>query len=70
MFSVNGTQHADVFVAQGVTLRQMQYDGDLQHMAAKAYGLPTVTQLAEALRYKPGDRGFDFRWCQWNSSLK
>ena len=28
-----------------------------------------VTQLVEALRYKPEVRGFDFRWCQWNFSL-
>jgi len=27
------------------------------------------TQLVEALRYKPEDRGFDPRWCHWNSSL-
>jgi hypothetical protein len=24
-----------------------------------------VTQLVEALRYKPTGRGFDSRWCQW-----
>ena len=28
-----------------------------------------VAQLVEALRYKPGVRGFDSRWCQWNFSL-
>ena len=28
-----------------------------------------VTQLVEALRYKSGGRGFDSRWCHWNSSL-
>jgi len=28
-----------------------------------------VTQLAEALRYKPEGRGFDSRWCHWNFSL-
>ena len=28
-----------------------------------------VTQLVEALRYKPEGRGFDFRWCRWNFSL-
>jgi hypothetical protein len=28
-----------------------------------------VAQLVEALRYKPGGRGFDFRWCHWNFSL-
>jgi hypothetical protein len=66
----NVIQHAEVFVAQGVTLRHVQYDGDLQHMAAKAYGLPTVAQLVEALRYKPEGRGFDSRWCHWNLSLK
>ena len=24
-----------------------------------------VAQLVEALCYKPGGRGFDFRWCHW-----
>jgi len=24
-----------------------------------------VTQLVEALRYKPEGRGFDSRWCHW-----
>jgi hypothetical protein len=28
-----------------------------------------VTQLVEALRYKPEDRGFDSRWCQRNFFL-
>jgi len=28
----------------------------------------TVTQLVEALRYKPEGRGFDSRLCHWNSS--
>jgi hypothetical protein len=28
-----------------------------------------VAQLVEALRYKPENRGFDSRWCYWNSSL-
>ena len=27
-------------------------------------------QLVEALRYEPEGRGFDFRWCHWNFSLK
>ena len=26
----------------------------------------TVTQLVEALRYKPECRGFDSQWCHWN----
>ena len=26
-----------------------------------------VAQLVEALRYKPEGRGFDSRWCLWNS---
>ena len=26
-------------------------------------------QLVEALRYKQGGRGFDFRWCHWNFTL-
>jgi len=25
-----------------------------------------VAQLAETLRYKPGGRGFDFRWRNWD----
>jgi hypothetical protein len=25
--------------------------------------------VAQALRYKPEDRGIDFRWCHWNVSL-
>jgi hypothetical protein len=25
--------------------------------------------MIEALLYKPGDRGFDSRWCHWNFSL-
>ena len=29
-------------------------------------GRHAVTQLAEALRYKPEGRGFDFRSCHWN----
>jgi len=29
----------------------------------------TVSQLVEALRYKPEGRGFDSRWCHWNFSL-
>jgi len=27
-----------------------------------------VSQLVEALRYKPEGRRFDFLWCQWNFS--
>jgi hypothetical protein len=23
-----------------------------------------------ALRYKPAGRGFDYRWCHWNFSVK
>jgi len=25
--------------------------------------------VVKALRYKPADRGFDFRWCHWNFSV-
>jgi hypothetical protein len=25
--------------------------------------------VVKALRYKPAGRGFDSRWCHWNSSL-
>jgi len=32
-------------------------------------GRHAVTQLVEALRYKPEGRGLDFRWCHWNFSL-
>jgi hypothetical protein len=32
-------------------------------------GTLLVAQLVEALRYKPGGRGFDSRWCHWNFSL-
>jgi hypothetical protein len=28
-----------------------------------------VTQLVEALRYKPEGRGFDSRWTHWNFSV-
>ena len=28
-----------------------------------------VAQLVEALRYKPGGRGFDSRWYNWNFSF-
>jgi hypothetical protein len=28
-----------------------------------------VTQLVEALRYKPEGCGFDSQWCHWNFSL-
>jgi len=28
-----------------------------------------VAQLVETLRYKPGGRGFDSRWCHWNFLL-
>jgi hypothetical protein len=31
--------------------------------------LAAVAQLVEALRYKPEGRGFDSRWCHWNSLL-
>jgi len=30
---------------------------------------PALAQLVEALRYKSESRGFDSRWCHWNSSL-
>jgi len=26
-----------------------------------------VAQLVEALHYKPNGRGFDFKWCHWQS---
>ena len=33
------------------------------------YGFHALTQLVEALRYKPKGRGFDSRLCHWNFSL-
>jgi hypothetical protein len=36
------------------------------YVSGKGYA---VTQLVQALRYKPGGRGFDSRWCHWNVSL-
>jgi len=30
--------------------------------------IPVLNKL-ERLRYKPEGRGFDSRWCHWNSSL-
>jgi hypothetical protein len=32
-------------------------------------GGAAVTQLVEALCYKPAGRGFDSRWYQWDFSL-
>jgi len=32
-------------------------------------GVHAVTQLVEALRYKPEGRGFDSRWCHWSFPL-
>jgi hypothetical protein len=32
-------------------------------------GTLLVTQLVEALRYKPEGRGFDSQWCHWNFSF-
>jgi len=37
-------------------------------MSQNVYG-HAVPQLVEALRYKPGDRGFDSRRCHWSFSL-
>ena len=34
-----------------------------------AIGLQAVAQLDETVRHKPQGRGFDTRWCQWNSSF-
>jgi hypothetical protein len=33
------------------------------------WGMLLVTQLVEALRYKPESRGIDCRWCHWNPSF-
>jgi hypothetical protein len=33
------------------------------------YLVHAVSQLVEALRYKPEGRGFDFRWCDRNFLL-
>ena len=43
-----------------------QDDGDFLDVILMEH---TVTQLVEALRYKPEVRGFDSRWCHWNFSL-
>jgi len=32
-------------------------------------GWHAVVQLVEALRYEPEGRGFDSRWCHWNSFI-
>ena len=48
-----------IYVSLGVKRLMLSlYDG-LRHV---------VTQLLEALRYKPEGRGFDFRWCN-NQSI-
>ena len=76
-------QHA-VLVAQGVTLRYVQKDGALQHMAGRETPVDSqrdfltapcfkghaVAQLVEALPYKPEGRGFDSQLCHLNFSLK
>ena len=31
--------------------------------------LHAVAQLFDVLRYKPGGRGLESRWCHWNFSL-
>jgi hypothetical protein len=36
---------------------------------ASLWLMHAVTQLVEALRYKPEGRGFDSRWCHWNFSF-
>jgi len=44
----------------------------LQHFViATLYHFTFVcgAQLDDALRYEPGGRGFEFRWCHWNFSL-
>jgi hypothetical protein len=35
----------------------------------QAQDIYAVVQLAEALRYKPEGRRFDFRWGHWDFSL-
>ena len=36
-------------------------------VAVVVVGGHAVAQLVEPLRYKPERRGFDSRWCLWNS---
>jgi len=42
---------------------------NLRDVTLLSGGTLLVAQLAEALRYKPEDRGFDSRWCDCNFSL-
>ena len=42
---------------------------NLRDVTLLIVGTLLVAQLAEALRYKPEDRGFDSRWCDCNFSL-
>ena len=44
----------------------MSSSGNLQPMPCYVGGHKAVTQLVEALRYKPEGRGFNSRWCHWN----
>jgi len=42
---------------------------ELTEITLHLRGGHAVVQLVEGLRYKPEDRGFDFRWCLWSFSL-
>jgi hypothetical protein len=45
-----------------------QIDVEIQFVPLSKRG-HAVTQLVEALRYKPEGRGFVSRWCHWIFSL-
>ena len=47
----------------------MYFKGSFSIIRIAQTTLYAVAQLVEALRYKPGGRGFDSRWCHWNFSL-
>ena len=56
-----------------VLLRKLPLvETDHEYQITQGYILPlgtAVAQFVEALRYKSGGRGFDFRWCHRNFSL-
>jgi hypothetical protein len=52
-----------------ISNRQTVYD-DAFNMGTEIVTMGhVVAQLVEAMRYTPEDRGFDFRWCNWNFSM-
>ena len=58
----------------GLSLRMIGVIPLLLHMLKNEIIFPffrlyAVAQLVEALRHKPGGRGFDSRWSPWDFSL-